>query len=268
MKRITIMAFCLILMSLAVAQDYRPMLKDGRVWNFYWTNGHHEGHHEMSISGDSLINGEKWFRLYYSFQQWGIDSVVGKTDTLMINRFLNGLLREKDRQVLYIDRNGQQSMLYDFNLKSGDSWYQGVYGPGITERIIADGIDSITSQGIAYRRIRLKAFLEYATTDWSESNTDYEYGYWLEGIGCTRGLLSTTGWFTPSGRTSLLSCYDGDRCIFSADDIVEIKPTSVKNLVLDDTDKPGIFYDLQGRRLSGEPRSGVYIRNGKKYVRH
>ena len=30
--------------------------------------------------------------------------------------------------------------------------------------------------------------------------------------------------------------------------------------------KDSIFYDLQGRRIGGEPKAGIYIRDGRKVV--
>lgn len=36
----------------------------------------------------------------------------------------------------------------------------------------------------------------------------------------------------------------------------------------DDKIEDGTVYDLTGRRLSGKPQRGLYIRDGKKYIAH
>ena len=41
-----------------------------------------------------------------------------------------------------------------------------------------------------------------------------------------------------------------------------IVPTGITNIYIDDSDEP--VYDLQGRRVSGVLKSGIYIKNGKK----
>ena len=66
----------------------------------------------------------------------------------------------------------------------------------------------------------------------------------------------------------LLSCYDGDECIFN----IEEFSNAVSSIEASVNDAPKIgratldepIYDLQGRRLSAKPQKGLYIQNGKK----
>ena len=44
------------------------------------------------------------------------------------------------------------------------------------------------------------------------------------------------------------------------DEIADIKRTSMTNTI------NGSLHDLQGRRVTGTPQRGIYIRNGKKIV--
>ena len=45
------------------------------------------------------------------------------------------------------------------------------------------------------------------------------------------------------------------------------KPTGIENVSSQMSEVRGAFYDLNGRRLNGQPtQKGVYIRNGKKII--
>ena len=54
------------------------------------------------------------------------------------------------------------------------------------------------------------------------------------------------------------------------DDYIGYKPTPVvdmRDLSFGRNTLHGWTYDLQGRRLQGKPERGVYIQNGRKYLR-
>jgi len=92
--------------------------------------------------------------------------------------------------------------------------------------------------------------------------------YWIEGIGCT-GNLVFPFWVDIIGpQPLLLSCYDGDECVFDVEEFAGIVTTSIKDIPKAihsrsaSPDSP--LYDLQGRRISATPQKGVYIQNGKK----
>ncbi|MBQ2001680.1 MAG: hypothetical protein II240_00070, partial [Bacteroidaceae bacterium] len=52
-------------------------------------------------------------------------------------------------------------------------------------------------------------------------------------------------------------------------DVVTIDPTGIEGVSEEITDRrtDNAIYDLMGRRLNGVPAKGIYIQNGKKYVR-
>ena len=43
-------------------------------------------------------------------------------------------------------------------------------------------------------------------------------------------------------------------------------PTAIASVLSENNNASGVYFDLQGRRLSGKPSKGVYIENGKKRV--
>ncbi len=63
----------------------------------------------------------------------------------------------------------------------------------------------------------------------------------------------------------LLSCYDGEECIFSEENLGQITRirTTVTNTQSDNLQET---FDLQGRRLNKVPAKGLYIRGVKKYL--
>ena len=71
-----------------------------------------------------------------------------------------------------------------------------------------------------------------------------------------------------SPQSLLLSCYDGDECIFNIEDFLASFPAGMNSTVTGysnvSSDTP--LYDLSGRRVQGTPKKGVYIQDGKKYV--
>ena len=128
---------------------------------------------------------------------------------------------------------------FDFNLKAGE------------ENVIA--VDKIKINGENHKRL-------YTYND-----------YWIEGIGSLKSAVYSNWGLVPGDfmGSRLLTVYDGDKCIFNSDDYVW--PTA-NNVVTGmdgvEAQKEDITptFDLQGRRLTAKPQSGLYIRNGRKYV--
>ena len=90
----------------------------------------------------------------------------------------------------------------------------------------------------------------------------YVETYWIEGIGSMQGVFANV-FFEGSG--TFLSCEIDGKTIYTADDFFGQLTTHI-------TDVPkGInardFYDLQGRRLLHEPEKGMYIKDGRKYLK-
>ena len=66
-----------------------------------------------------------------------------------------------------------------------------------------------------------------------------------------------------------LSVYDGDKCIFTYEDFTKeayhSEPVGINAVQASNSSVP--LFDLQGRRIQGEPRKGMYVLGGKKYVK-
>jgi hypothetical protein len=181
MKRTTIITASLLLCLLAGAQQYRPMLKDGKQWHCYYTNGQYEMNFNYYLDGDTVVEGEKGYRLYANtVNQWTGETRGGG---------IVGALAEKDGRVFLYDTQVGRQTLYDMNLKVGDVAHWG--GPWT----VTD-VSTVYAMGVARKRLTLK-------------RAGGDVLYWVEGVGSSWGLDQMA--YIP-----LVSCYEDSRCIFTA----------------------------------------------------
>lgn len=121
------------------------------------------------FQGDTLINGEQWFKLYST------------SDSLFqSNLSYRGLLREENNKVFYLDTLNQLDTLYDFSLNVGDSVLFDLFGI-YPEWLQVINVDSIQINGDYYRRLK---FAEPTIQAFDELNE-----IWIEGIGSIHGPL-------------------------------------------------------------------------------
>ena len=183
---------------------YRPMLKDGKVWNCYYSNGFSRFKMVYYLDGDSIVDGDRCFRMYLTMTET-------ETGTDLAKDGYYGLFLEKDGKV-YEMRNGRNTwtLLYDFNLKVGD-----VRVPGKEYSLTVKAVDSVYVAGLAFRRMTLNTAYYY----YGERYDPYVYdGYWVEGVGSPSGPTIPNDCYTPGGSNQLLSCYEDGECIFSDND--------------------------------------------------
>lgn len=182
---------CAFFILVVHAQTYCPMLKDGKVWDYYYTNSFFEGNLSYQIDGDSIVDGQKCYKLYWTFtDQW--------TGNVMAAHGYQGMLYEKDKRVYYISVNGAHSLLYDFGLSAGDSLHN---------RVVSS-VDAVYVGGQMRRRLRLTENNEMGMT---------ATAYLVEGVGCSRGMLDTGG-----GGDALIACYEDGKCIFTGKNFTDM----------------------------------------------
>ena len=100
---------------------------------------------------------------------------------------------------------------------------------------------------------------------------DYRYfrGDWIEGVGIYTGNPFVGGLhFNEPDQLFdhpivVVSCINGDKVLFELEWMEE--PASLKEMISNKTTEGGL-YDIQGRRVKGTPKKGVYIQNGKAVV--
>ena len=185
-----------------VAQtDYRPLLKEGKVWNMYYSNysRSYEFNICVSVLGDTIVDDEQCYKVTSETKDIATGNVISKGGSIAV--FL-----EKDRKV-YERRNDIWRLLYDFNLQPGDVK---VVNDATKQEVMA--IDGVEVNGDTFRRMTLKETYVYNGDSVSVT------GYWVEGVGSSFGLLSPDNWTAMDGTFYLESCIENGECIFSVSD--------------------------------------------------
>ncbi len=249
--------------AMAQNDDYRPFLKEGKVWKCkVWMHHPTESrwiteYWNFFISGDSVV-GDKTYKKMYREVEPSSES-MGRTS-------FSDLWREADRKVYGLFagflHDGEEVLRYDFTLLPGESAY--IWLDHTTTLI---SVDTLEAQGGRFRRYHVKLD-DYEGDYWPDPDL-----VWVEGIGHPGGPGRVWGAEVNDGTVyTLLSVYEDGECIFTQDDFSA-------PAVHDATDGIGgkgqmravlpalPCHDLQGRRLSGKPATrGLYIRNGKKVL--
>lgn len=169
-----------------VAREFYPILKEGKEWYYYLTtNLYSEFSIYYRLDGDTIINGEKGYKVWSKY-------LNQQTGQVHWDYSLVGAMTEKDGRTYYIEWNGRRHLICDLNMKVGD------VTPDGTRRVVA--IDEIYVMGRTLRRLEIEN--EYKG-GWEPG------GYWVEGVG---GSNNCPDYFCP---TQLVTCSEDGRCIFA-----------------------------------------------------
>ena len=277
MKKVLLVLFVIAAPFLAQAQQSVPsMVEEGRVWHMA----------ELSIYAqlvpDSLSlqifpDGPKCRAFPFDLEIKGDTIVNGKLyKKLTEDDQLLFCLRQEDSRIYTIGGNFQyESLWYDFSLNPGDTITCGLYCPVMQVM----QVDTIIVNGTARRRL---AMASYADNKMIFERFGIYVGatldIWVEGIGSVRcGALSPYECcFIIGGyNVRLLDCYQDGQQLIDFDTMASDVPLNVyfsTPVSVRPVSKPSpapthsVIYDLQGRRLTQQPRKGVYIRDGRKVV--
>ena len=197
------LSFVFILPVSAADEDYRPLLKVGKAWDWYCRAAAyaHEWNRHYAVVGDTIVDGEQCYKVFA--EQTDINTgevVLGGT----------GVFLEKDRK-FFLRQGSTWNMIYNFNMNVGD-----VVTNGDTFKREVIAVDSITVKGETYRRMIMN------DTYIDRYDTICGTTYWVEGIGGMCGMLTTDSW-RPYGLPNCLSaCYEDGKRIFTGWDFGEI----------------------------------------------
>ena len=266
---------CLSVMPI-VAQNsqlgYRPFAQDEKVWETQvgWIM---ENVYGNCINGDTLINGKTWKKVYnyVAFPDFGSSYYAA--------------IRDEGKKVYAIAKGStKQRLLYDFDLKKNYIVRCGVEGNAfgcLLEKdekpdtllgfpfksyLRVDKIDTITIEGQEFRRFTLTlldAYQEYYRTG---EESFINNVVWVEGFGSGAGPFSP--WMPLPPRESIFtSCYVGKTYLFGNYFLYNADISVSVNRISSDTNHDNMIIDLTGRRLNSIPEKGMYIKNGKKWMR-
>lgn len=242
MRKVLTIMF-LLLVSLAEAQEYRPMLTDGKEWHCFrrvalsdvdWDpNG--EWTYTIKVVGDSVINGVAYKKMCKEYTQ---DVPSGE------RRCTYFAAIEKDRKVYSYHEEGDVLYL-DFGLHKGDCV------SSYPEFVVTEE-ETFEAKNRTYRRLVLNGYV------------------WVEGIGCRNAfeIIPEMGIeLAPPYilEDYMVECYDNGELIFTQDDFYNTT-TGIESVTTDDP-KSADVYSVSGVKIS-KPEKGMYIQNKRKYIAH
>ncbi len=175
------------------AQDYHPIVEEGKQWNvlFSYPWNPPEPQHKYTdiykIEGDTLVDGVSYKVMYTTRNEnltgWSVCGVIRETE---------------DRQVLYRrDGSSYDEILYDFSMEVGDTIIMNGSGFYPDWMFVVE-----TNEILINGEPRKQIVLEYS---WGDQEV------WIEGIGSLYGIIDSGSLFLTGGSTDLLCYYeDGD----------------------------------------------------------
>ena len=235
MKKIYALLF--LLLSLTGARvnattqegEHVPFLEEGKVWKFLYHNPNGNAYDvSLTVKGDTVI-GENTYKKI-------VDMATGSCDFVM---------REDESRVYckYPKRN--EYIVYDFGLNVGDSFVS----QNANATVFA--VDTIVVNGHAFRALDVRNEDDNMRPNW-----------WVEGIGCMNYL--TSSFPLPGGYFTFLQCQLDEEILFSQ---TEFRTLGVPSVTIENHESSAsTIFDLQGRRLTGQPTKGVYIQDGRKVL--
>lgn len=227
--------------SIAYAQEYKPMLTDGKEWLcMLEIEGSPDGAdgkwpYKITVCGESVEEGKTFKKLKKEYT----DSVPKNEQK--ISYFV---AYEENGQVFRkydFDVEGENILLIlDFNLKKGD----------VATRLgeVVTDVDYVEAYGVRRKRLKIG-----------------DGFYWVEGIGCDdeNGLAPRLPIPTFRICSRILKCYEGGELVFTDKDFLT-NTTSIGR-VADDIIQTEYLYNLQGERVF-RPSRGIYIKGSRKVV--
>lgn len=265
--------FCSLGISNAFAQEeYNQLVVDGKTWKGMELGISPDKQFicDLFLSGDTTINGKEYLKCYIIQERGAQGNVVPK---------YSRALREEDRKVYGIGiGSDKEYLLYDFNVQVGDSLCCGVNESG--EPIITEGKldeeqeervqlivlkeieDYTSSEGVDLRCYHFTMLTRERMADGSVIEQEGQSNIWAEGVGSINDypLNSWHMEYVSSFGYWLQQCYDNQHILYVS------SPSNIQAIsVMKSTS--GNLYDLQGRRLQHTPAKGVYIQDGKKYIK-
>lgn len=265
LKAMRMIVIPLLLASLgqAYAQEaYESLLLDGKIWQMEYKlalppeYGEHLSSEELVMKEDTLVD-DIPFKRVYGISRSDVDGELVQTPK-------GYMIGQKDGCVYQYEENEDWVQKYypimDFSLNVGDVFTLYCEDPlddeqrlfelqkyqvtAVSDTVIANSSDRRPRQCIHVK----------------SANSDKLQDCWVEGIGSLKDGIIGRIRHTYGSSKRLTRCTYANEVLYSFDSEVAIRT------VLCDNRSDDVYYDLQGRRLTDKPASGVYIQQGKKRV--
>lgn len=236
MKKIVLLVILLFASTVNIfsQETYKPLLTEGKTWEVVTTNtnptDHEEEENYIKIDGDTVVCGHACKILVHTNNKFTWKSVLLEDDKIIY---------------LYDESTKEFLALMDFNLHEGNN--VGGWGSVLSE-------DSVEVNSIAYRRLSIGY----------EGETPL--AYWVEGIGSSKDCWITLFDAHIGEYSYMQECRENEECVFSAADFSKEGTNGITTPQLDNP-KYNTVFDLQGRKRCDLKKGGIFIQNGKKFVK-
>ena len=239
------------IVGLTDLDEYHPLLEEGKVWEYGYNNGVNPYMKRLTIGGDTIIGNQTYKKIVnYRYETFEM------------------ALREEGRKVYcYYPNQNSETLLYDFGKNAGDIINKEIKNGATWIRKVIS-VDTIMLKAKLFRCMTVHEYCipeGMSEDEYLGGNYGYNSGIWVEGIGSLSYLDTPIDY---PGNYYSFHQYRLDGMTFKQKDILEliandIQPKKAVNRV----NHNDVIYDLQGRRLQGEPHKGLYIQNGKKILK-
>ena len=267
--------FCILGTLNSVAQEvereYVPFVEEGKVWYCGHTHSMYEYEHFphsledpcgwgidciFTMSGDTLINGLEYKKVYCQYGDYYGDE----------EQHYYCAVREEGYQVFIIEEEAKdEKIIYDFSRP--EEFLTLTYNDYRFARTDGEHLYEFLPGQLWYMVCK---FTESGEVDYSN-----DIGGWIDGV----GNLGTNPFafelpFAPLGvpklgkKIGLRSCMKDSKYIYNPLWMaMPTDPSIVDSKHIDNSPNSSHIYDLQGRSVTGTTQRGIYIQNGKKYVK-
>lgn len=264
MKKRLLILLSVLPLAVAAQENAFSFLVEGKTWVTCTFDYHPAGYvsvNEMCLRGDTIIDDIHFMRVYnrsYTYgneppQEWIAQRhLIGQNGTKLYHRYEGMTGRYRDAWMF---------MDLDFTKTAGDSimteacegtpWLYDILS--VSDTVLANSTDKQIR-----KNMRVKAAWRPFTDD-----------IWIEGVGSvTSGIEDYVLGENVGGFCQLIKCYVDDK-VFYEHEFDKNTPQYVSLGIssrFDSKQQHQALFDLQGRRVEGQPRSGVYIQDGRKRV--
>jgi hypothetical protein len=185
MKKLIILSITFLFCIAAKTQEYTPFNFEKGIWITSQPIENGTSIIQYNCKGDTLIDGIKYYKLCCTVPIFGTPTSY--------SFYYGGIRNNENKQVILND--GNLRILYDFNLKVGDTIINGIYDfEEITP--IVQQIDSVQICGIYHKRYKTQ-FMTYGGASIALT----------EGIGMNQCLLGFNNIENGAGEFSPTGCY-------------------------------------------------------------
>lgn len=259
MKRMLLLCLSAISLATAQAQIYGPLLTEGKTWVYEaydvveTDDDVYVTPYDISFTlrGDTVIIGKNYKKLYFNLR--------GEESFYLA-------LREEGSTIYRIRQRGkefEECVLMDFDPVKIKEYLVDYFGSMGFEYNCGETVESVDSVTVNSKRFRRHVYYETEPVKHESLRAVEGIGFSHDGI---LGMNRPQYWYQEHFK----ACYDGDgNLLFTEGDFWGPgDATAVESITTKEPASSKNVFDLQGRRLSEKPVRGMYIKDGKKYVKN